>query len=47
MESRAKLFGHSIHQMLIVFPLIPGVGIDPGANLDALSSLSNLPARGA
>jgi hypothetical protein len=21
MESRAKLFGHSIHQMLIVFPL--------------------------
>jgi uncharacterized membrane protein len=24
-----------------------GVGVDPGANLDALSSLSNLPARGA
>jgi hypothetical protein len=41
MESRAKLLGHSIHQMLIVFPLgLLGMGVDEGAHVDAPSSLS-------
>ena len=57
MESRAKLFGHPVHQMLIVFPLgllalctgwlggelVDGlsVGVDPGAHVNAPSSLSS------
>jgi uncharacterized membrane protein len=64
MESKAKLFGHPIHPMLIVFPLgllamalifdiialftgwLGGelvdrlaIGVDPGAHVDAPSSL--------
>ena len=38
MESRAKLFGHPIHQMLIERL---AVGVDPGAHVDAPSSLSS------
>ena len=79
MESKAKLFGHPLHPVLIVLPLgllsaavvfdviylVTGepafatvafwniaagvvggllVGVDPGANLDAPSSLSGEPA---
>ena len=42
MESRAKLFGHPIHQMLdgeLVGRL--AVGVDPGAHVDAPSSLKS------
>ena len=46
MESRARLFGHPIHQMLIVFPLgllatvdRLGIGVAAGANVNAPSSL--------
>lgn len=44
MESKAKLFGHPIHQMLVDRL---GVGVDDGAHLDAPSSLSGpVPASG-
>jgi uncharacterized membrane protein len=42
MQSRAKLFGHPIHQMLVAFPLglLATVGVDDGAHLNAPSSLT-------
>ncbi len=58
MQSRAKLFGHPIHPMLVVLfggvtgwlggELVDrlGVGMDEGANLDAPNSLTGRPARG-
>jgi hypothetical protein len=55
MESRAKLLGYPIHQMLIVFPvgLLGGglvdrlvVGVDDGAHVDAPSSLTTRHGRG-
>ncbi|HEX6748002.1 MAG TPA: hypothetical protein VF092_11980 [Longimicrobium sp.] len=52
MESRVKVLGHPLHQMLIVLSLGElvdrmGVGVDPGANLDAPSSLSRRPPEPA
>jgi len=45
MKSRATLFGHSVHQMLIVFPLGGelvtrlGIGVTDGAGLNASNSM--------
>lgn len=40
MESRAKLLGHSIHQMLILVGRL-GVGVDESAHVNAPRSLSD------
>ena len=44
MESTARLFGHSGHQMLIIVRL--AVGVEDGPNLNALSSLRARHVRG-
>ena len=47
MESKAKLFGHPIHLMLIPLPvglLSASVVFDDGAHVDAPNSLSGRPA---